>query len=187
MGDVVNIKPTSTKDDFELVTDLARFAEALMSEKDIKRKYPFGNDVWEKLGDDDELVRAVEAERLRRVRNGDCKRERAQMLIVRAPNILGNIMDDPSASPRHRVDAIKTLDGFAANGLQGAPAADRFSIVINLGADLEGRPIVEKYDRSIKVDVNDVDPHHPENIPQGGFPVIAANRRKDDGGNGEPI
>jgi hypothetical protein len=189
MGDVVDLhgQSTPTRDDLEFVTDLARFAENLVSEADIKRKYRFGNEVWDKLGDDDELVRAIESERLRRVRNGDCKRERAQQLITKAPTILDGIMSDPNASPRHRVDAIKTLDTFAANGPQGAPASDRFSIVINLGSDIDGKPIVEKYDRSIAIDVNDVDHHHPDAAPQGPWPIIAANRRKDDGGNGEPV
>jgi hypothetical protein len=55
-------------------------------------------------------------------------------LIVAAPDILNGIATDPSASAKHRVDAIKTLDSFT-----GSPAAaaeqERFFITINLGAD----------------------------------------------------
>ena len=175
MGDVVDIKPVPTKDDFEFVVDLARFSEGIVSEADIKRKYRLADEAWEKYGTDDELVRAIEAEKLRRVRNGDNKREKSQLLITKAPGILDGIMSDPSASPRHRVDAIKTLDGFAANGPAGAPASDRFQIVINLGAD------TLKFDRSILPDPNDRDPHHPDDRV---FPAITA--KKDDD-SGEPV
>ena len=93
MGDVIElVQPAPTKDDFEFVTDLARFAEAIVSEADIKRKYRFGDEVWAKLGDDDELVRAIEAEKIRRVRDGSSKRERAQLLIMKAPAVLDGIM-----------------------------------------------------------------------------------------------
>ena len=64
---------------------------------------------------------------------GNSKREKAQALIVKAPDILDGIMNDPAASPRHRVDAIRTLDNFAANAPGQVAQADRFSIVINLG------------------------------------------------------
>ncbi|HEX6826628.1 MAG TPA: hypothetical protein VF077_09975 [Nitrospiraceae bacterium] len=35
-------------------------------------------------------------------------------------------------------------------------AAERFVIQINLGADVDGKPIVEKFDKSVEVDANDV-------------------------------
>ena len=182
MGDIVElVQPAPTKDDSEFVTDLARFAEAIVSEADIKRKYRFGDEVWAKLGDDDELVRAIEAEKIRRIRDGSSKREKAQALIVKAPGILDGIMSDVSASPRHRVDAIKTLDVMAANAPgQSAPASDRFQITINLGADVQ-----LKFDKSRKPDVDDIDPHHIDDTPQGLFPMIAA--KKGDDGSGEPL
>ena len=99
MGDIVElVQLAPTKDDSEFVTDLARFAEAIVSEADIKRKYRFGDEVWAKLGDDDELVRAIEAEKIRRIRDGSSKREKAQALIVKAPGILDGIMSDPTAT-----------------------------------------------------------------------------------------
>jgi hypothetical protein len=64
--------------DTEFVADLARYSEKLLTEKFIRRKY--GNltdDVWASLGDNDELVEAIETEKLRRVRNGSAKREKA--------------------------------------------------------------------------------------------------------------
>ena len=74
-------------------------------------------------------------------------------------------MTDDTQNARHRIDLAKVLNDFAANGPQGAPAADRFVINIQLGAD------VLKYDRSIEINPNDVDPHHLEDVPQVPFPV----------------
>ena len=123
----------------------------------------------------------IEAEKIRRIRNGSTKRERAQKLVVQAPDVLGGIMLDASASPKHRINSAKALDAFAANGSEAAPASDQFQITINLGAD------VLHFDKWIAVDANDVDPFNDtDTTPQELLAAIAANKRKDDGG-GEPI
>ena len=137
MGEIVDLHPAHLEDNAEFIADLCRNAENLLTEAAVKKKYRFTDAVWEKLGDDDALVEKIEAEKIRRMRDGSSKREKSQMLITKAPAILDGIMSDASASPRHRVDAIKTLDGFAANGPEGAPAADRFVIQINLGDHVE--------------------------------------------------
>jgi hypothetical protein len=178
--------PAPTKDDNEFIADLARFAEALVSEADIKRKYRFDDEVWTSLGGDDELVRAIEAEKVRRIRDGSSKREKAQLLVVKAPDVLGNIMLDAGASPRHRVDAAKALDGFAANGPgQGAPAADRFVITINLGTDADGKPVIEHYDKPlapmIALDASEADPHTNPTTN------ASAAKRPTGGGDGQPL
>jgi hypothetical protein len=150
MGEVVELKPAPLVEDHEFVVDLARFRD--------RRKYRFDEATWLALGDDDELIRKVEEESVRRVRDGSCKRERAQALIVKGPGFLDSIATDPAASPRHRVDAIKTLDGMAANGPESAPAsADRFQITIVINDD------VLHFDKSITPDVA---PHHIDDTPQ---------------------
>jgi hypothetical protein len=121
--------------DTEFVSDLARYSEKLLTEQFIRRKYNLTDDAWENLGEDDALVEAIEAEKMRRVRNGSAKRELAQKHIVRAPDILNTIMNDDNANARHRVDSIKALDALADNGPQATPAADRFVIKIDLTAD----------------------------------------------------
>jgi hypothetical protein len=172
--------PTSLIENHEFITDCARYAEGLLSEKDVKKKHHFDDNTWESLGNNEELIEAIEAEKVRRIRDGSTKRERAQQLVVQAPVVLGDIMLDASASPKHRIDSAKALDAFAANGPEAAPASDRFQIIINLGDD------VLKFDKSIEINPNDADPHNSDTTPQGLFPIIAANKRKDDGG-GEPV
>ena len=168
--------PTSLIEDSEFITDCARYAEGLLSEKDVKKRHHFDEATWERLGENDTLIERIEAEKLRRIRNGSTKRERAQKLVAQAPGVLGDIMLDANASPKHRIDASKTLDAFAANGPEAAPAADRFVITINLGAD------VLKFDKSIAIDANDVDPNDTNTTM---LPIIAAKRKHD--GNGEPL
>ena len=59
----------------QLVVDLARYRENLLDEKTIRKRYRFDESTWQKLGDDDELIRAVEAEAVRRSRTAAQKRE----------------------------------------------------------------------------------------------------------------
>jgi hypothetical protein len=162
MGEIVElpVQPAHPEDNQEFVVDCCRFAENILSEAAVKKKYHFDDATWERLGNNESLIEKIEAEKRRRIRDGSTKRERAQQLVVQAPDVLGGIMLDASASPKHRIDASKTLDAFAANGPEAAPASDP--------------------------DPNDVDPHHIDDTPQGLLAVIAANKRKDDGG-GEPI
>jgi hypothetical protein len=183
MGDVVDLHGQQMRfeDDPDFVSDLCRYAEGIFSEQDVRKKHLLSADTWERLGSNDKLVEAIEAEKIRRIRNGSTKRERAQQLVVQAPTVLGDIMLDASASPKHRIDSAKALDAFAANGPEAAPATDRFQITINLGAD------TLRFDKSIAIDPNDVDPlNDTDATPQGLLAVIAANTRKDDGG-GEPL
>jgi hypothetical protein len=97
----------------QFVCDMAQFADGTLSEKMVRRKWRLDNSTWETLGLDDELVEAIETEKLRRMRNGSTKRELAQQLIVAAPNVLSKIMLDDKTSPRHKVDAVKVLDQLA--------------------------------------------------------------------------
>ena len=181
MNDAVTF-PISLDSDLgrELIVDCVRFAEGILTEQQVRKKFRFDAGAWEALGSNEELIEKIEAEKLRRMRDGSTKREKAQLLVVKGPTILDSIASDVSASPRHRVDAIKVLDGMAANGPTAAPEADRFIIQINLGSD------VLKFDKSIEINPNDIDPNDTSTAPQGPWPVIAANRRKDDGG-GEPL
>jgi hypothetical protein len=154
----------------ELIVDLARYADGILTEKQVRKRHRLPDAMWKSMAEDDQLVDAVEAEKIRRIRDGSSKRELAQKHIVRGPEVLGTIMDDTKASPRHRVDAIKVLDGPAQNGPQNAPGSDRFVIVINLTADGSGSDAdVLRFDKPIKVGVDD------------SVPVITANKQEDGG------
>jgi hypothetical protein len=179
MGEVVDLhgQPARLEDNQEFVADCAKYAEGILSEEAVKKKHHFDDDTWEKLGNNEALIEAIEAEKIRRIRNGSTKRERAQQLVVQAPDVLGGIMLDASASPRHRVDAIKTLDSFAANGPEGAPAGDRFVITINLGSD------VLKFDKSIAPDPNDVDPFNDIGTAPMVASIAAKKPTESGGGN----
>jgi len=124
-----------------LVADLARYAEGICTEAAVRRKYRdiLNDEGWTTLGKDDLLVEMVEAEKVRRVRNGSFKRERAQQHVTRAPDVLAAIMDDTRANHRHKVDAIKALDNLAGNGPQAKAEQERITIRIDLGADVRAR------------------------------------------------
>jgi len=120
-----------------LIEDLARYQEGLVEKAAIKKKWRGVVDekTWNELGGDDAFYDAIEAEKLRRVRNGQAKRERAQQHITKAPGILDSIMSNPEANERHRIDAVKALDALADPGPQSALPVDKFFITIDLSGD----------------------------------------------------
>ena len=131
-------KPTpdrSLLDNHELVQDLCRYAENLASESAIRKKWRLSEDAWERLGGDDEFVRAVEEEKARRIHSGALKRELAQAYVVRGPTVLATIMDDPKANARHRVDSVRALNAIADPGPEAAAEQERIFIRIDLSAD----------------------------------------------------
>ena len=125
----------SLLDNHEFVTDLARYAEGLYSEAAVKKKWHFDDATWLQLGDDEKLIEAIEAEKVRRIRNGVTARERAQQHFATAPNVLGNILNDDGVSPRHKIESVRELRAIASTGPEAAQAADRFVIHIDLGED----------------------------------------------------
>src|SRR5262245_59041507 len=125
----------SLRENSELVQDLCRYAENLASESAIRRKWRLDEETWELLGADDELVRAIEEEKTRRIRSGATKRESAQAHIVRGPGILASIMDDPRANARHRVDSVRALNAIADPGPEAAMEQEKIFIRIDLSAD----------------------------------------------------
>jgi hypothetical protein len=125
----------SLRENSELITSLCRFAEGLETESAVRRRWKLPDDVWEKLGKDDLLVEMIEAEKIRRVRDGSYKRERSQQLVTKAPDVLSNLLLNEKNSPKHRIDAAKTLDAFADPGPEAAVEQERVHIVINLTGD----------------------------------------------------
>ena len=102
MSNVVDLQLARLEDNLEFVVDLCRFAENILTEQQVKKKHRFTDEVWSKLGSDDGLVEKIEAEKIRRIRDGSSKREKAQLLVVPAPDVVASIMMDPDANARHR-------------------------------------------------------------------------------------
>ena len=129
----------SLRENPELVSDLARYAEGICTESAVRRRWKLAEEMWEALGGDDELVQTIEQEKTRRIRNGSFKRELAQLHVVRGPTVLASIMDDPRANARHRVDSVKALNAIADPGPEAATGEEKVIISINLGADLRAK------------------------------------------------
>ena len=57
MGDIVNLRgspnPDNLTDNHEFIADLCRFAENILTEAQVKKKWRFDNDTWSRLGNDD--------------------------------------------------------------------------------------------------------------------------------------
>src|SRR5215471_11122000 len=189
-GFVVNDEPPLTPsspplersliDNHELVTDLAKFSEGqpLCTESAIRKKWRLSEETWELLGSSDELVRAIEEEKTRRIRSGATKRELAQQHIVRGPNVLASIMDDTKANARHRVDSIKALNAIADPGPEAAAAQERIFIRIDLSADTKDPKDVLTFEAAVPPKPNPIDSWDtPKQLEQEN----ASPRRRDDG------
>ena len=122
--------------------DCVRFIEGLITEAQLRKKYALDDKEWQALADHEELQRAVGAQKERRIRSGEAAREKAAALFVEAPAVLGDIIKDNTASPRHRVDAIRELRA-CASGAEDATKSDkeRFIIRIDFGSQKVYREI----------------------------------------------
>src|SRR5215471_3252798 len=145
----------SLHNNFELITDLARYGEGLFTRAQVKRKWRklVSDQMWEDLESDDVLVDMIEAEKVRRIRDGSCKRERAQLLVADKPQILSDIATNPKSNAKHRVDAIKVLDSLTGNP---AEAEQRDRVVITIRLDKEEQQLV--IDAAVKPNPIDVTP-----------------------------
>jgi hypothetical protein len=164
----------------DFVSDFARYSEGILDEKFLRRKYnQFDNDVWQSLGSDDELVSAIEAEKVKRMRNGDSAREKAQQLFVSAPSVLGGILNDSKANARHRIESAREIRAIAAVGPDSTPATDRFQLIINLTADGSSDPRdVIQFDKPRAVGIED----DAGTAPQDLVAIIATNKSTEGGG-----
>src|SRR5215813_9220201 len=123
---------SSLRENQELIEDLCRYSEGILTEKQVRQRWHLANDeVWTSLGADD-FVERVELEKTRRIRSGATKRELAQLRVVAAPDVLSEILMDPKANARHRIDASKALDDLAG-------FAPQRSAVDNMGADIRAK------------------------------------------------
>jgi len=118
------------------IADCSRNRERLFSDNQICEKYGLTMNAWAEIAQNKAVRLAVNTEHERRIRNGDAAREAAAKLFAEAPEVLGNILHDKHASPRHRIEAARELRATANTGAEKTgDTADRVVITINLGAD----------------------------------------------------
>jgi hypothetical protein len=118
------------------ISDASRNKERLLSDQRIIEKYGLSMDAWTEIAKNQAFRLAVDAEHERRVFNGDAAKEAAAKLFAEAPEVLGTILRDNKASPKHRIDAARELRATANTGAEKTgDTSDRFVISINLGAD----------------------------------------------------
>jgi len=118
------------------ISDASRNRERLFSDQRLCEKYGLSYEAWAEIAQNKAFRLAVDAEHERRVFNGDAAKEAAAKLFAEAPLVLGEILNDKSASARHRIEAAKELRATAATGAEKpGDASDRYVITINLGND----------------------------------------------------
>ena len=101
----------SLRENDEFVADLARYAESILTEKQVRQKYKSDEQVWEQIAIDELMCEMIEAEKVRRIRNGAAKREKAQLHVVAAPDVLSGILKDPKANPQPSRNVTLLISG----------------------------------------------------------------------------
>ncbi len=118
------------------ISDCARFTEGVLAETDVKRKWGLSDEAWQGLEQNAAVLEAVKRERERRVMDGVAAAEAARWQFVKAPSVLGVILSSDEVSPRHRIEAARELRAIAsADGGADRQSGEKFTVVINLGAD----------------------------------------------------
>jgi len=118
------------------ITDLSRNKERLFSDQRICEKYDITPDAWTTITQSKAIRLAVNAEHERRMLNSTAAQESAAKIFTEAPEVLGTILRDDKASPRHRIEASKELRATARVGDETTgDATEHVIISINLGAD----------------------------------------------------
>jgi hypothetical protein len=143
----ITSRPTSpARQDLQFVTDCVRAAKGLITDNELQAKYELSPADWQAITKDTALIKAIRAERERRIYSGVAARELAATQFATAPRILGEILTDKTRSARHRIESAKELRQTAHGAANEGAAGDgtKFVITINLG---EGH--VEHYEKEI--------------------------------------
>ena len=116
--------------------DCARNRERIFSDAQLQEKYDIAPNDWDDIIKNKPLRLAISRECERRMLNGDGAREAAAKEFTAAPEVLGSILRDNKASPRHRIEASKELRATANVGAEKSrDDFDRVVVTITLGGD----------------------------------------------------
>jgi hypothetical protein len=123
----------------DFVADCVRAGEGLLSDRDVQSKYEIAASDWKNITKNKSLIQAIRSESERRVRTGQAAQEAASKHFAKAPGYLNEIMSDPKAHPKFRIESAKELRATAVgDGNSGTSNnADKFIININLGSRRE--------------------------------------------------
>lgn len=131
------------------ISDCARNREKLFSDQRICEKYGLEPDALVEIGRNPAVRLAVASECERRIHNGDAAKESAAKLFSEAPTVLGKILNNEQASPRHRIEAAKELRATANTGAEkSGDSTERVVITINLSGDSKLVPATPGFDLS---------------------------------------
>lgn len=142
-----------------LVCDCVRAGEGLLSDAELQRKYISPLD-FQAIAKDSALIKAIQAERERRVLSGVAVREMAAKHLIKGPSILDGIMSGADSSPKNKIEAFRELRSAAAVGHSSDRAADTEKFIIHI--DLGDHAIHHEFDQPIKIDVSAED--SPNNL-----------------------
>jgi hypothetical protein len=119
------------------VADCCRNREKIFSDDRLREKYGLDSDAaWTEIVQNKALRLAISSESERRMLRGTTAQESAAKIFTEAPQVLGSILRDDKASPRHRIEASKELRATARSGDEKTgDAAEHVIITINLGGD----------------------------------------------------
>ena len=127
--------PLASDIGYAFLTDLCRNKERLFSDQQVCAKYEIEPANWTQITQSKAIRLAVNAEHERRMLNGTAAQEAAARIFTESPEVMGSILRDQQANPRHRVEASRELRATARFDDDEKPSADaeRFVITINLG------------------------------------------------------
>ena len=78
MSEVVELhgQPARLEDDLEFISDLHATPKGFFRSKTSRRSTTFPADTWERLGSNEVPIEKIEAEKVRRIRNGSANERR---------------------------------------------------------------------------------------------------------------
>jgi hypothetical protein len=118
------------------IVDCCRNREKIFSDARIQEKYNIDSSHWDDIVKNKALRLAISAEGEKRMLNGTAAQEAAAKNFTESPEVMGSILRDQKANPRHRVEASKELRATARFDDEKPGAnTEHFTITINLGAD----------------------------------------------------
>src|SRR5215510_2895621 len=85
------------------IADLSRNKERLFSDQRVREKYDITEADWTEITQSKAIRLAVNTEHERRMLSGAAAQEAAAQIFTEAPGVLGTILRDDKASPRHRI------------------------------------------------------------------------------------